>query len=181
MEHREALLLLLGATNSPVRGRTAVQKMIYFTAVKTASPKQWGYRPHYYGPYSDLVASGLQDLVNMGFVEESSEVMPNHGVVYTYSLTTDGRAFVKIVTTKEKRETLSVIRAVLVKCREASRKNVNVLSWAAKTYFLLTSGRSIPTIEEVKNEGMKLGWSLEPREISEGIQLLQALQLVRTS
>ena len=181
MEYHEALLLVLKSAESPIRGRTAVQKMTYFCSLKVGSPKEWGYRPHYYGPYSDLVALGLQDLVQMGYVVEAAEHLPSNRVVYTYSLTKDGRAMAKAIETHQKKSQVSRIREVVHECMRTSHEDVNVLSWAAKVYFVVTANSDKLTVGRAMEEAKSLGWKLAPGEIEKGVKLLQELRLVRVS
>src|SRR5271170_1950900 len=55
-----------------IKGRTKLQKTIYFLAVTTGhNPEDFGYRPHFYGPYSEEVAEAVDRLKALGFVTQS--------------------------------------------------------------------------------------------------------------
>ena len=52
-----------------VQGRTLLQKRIYFLSV--LANEDFGFRPHYYGPYSSHVSTSLSALVEADLVEET--------------------------------------------------------------------------------------------------------------
>jgi uncharacterized protein YwgA len=64
--------LSLLAVGDEIRGRTKLQKTIYFLGVLAKTLPELGYRPHFYGPYSDAVASSVNRLKSLGFVTENS-------------------------------------------------------------------------------------------------------------
>ena len=47
-----------------ISGRTLLQKKLYFLSV--LNQEAFGYRPHYYGPYSQLVADNVGSTVPGG-------------------------------------------------------------------------------------------------------------------
>src|SRR5579871_3048502 len=63
--------LTLHALGDQVRGKTKLQKMVYFTGILTGTIKDLGYGPHYYGPYSSEVTGAIGRLRGLGFVDEN--------------------------------------------------------------------------------------------------------------
>ena len=57
-----------------ISGRTLLQKKLYFLSV--LNQEAFGYRPHYYGPYSQLVADNVGALCQAGFLKEEVETFP---------------------------------------------------------------------------------------------------------
>ena len=82
-----------------ISGRTLLQKKLYFLSV--LARENFGYRPHYYGPYSQFVADNVGALCEAGFLKEEVETLPESiggfGEVKRYSvpLPEDTTALVK--------------------------------------------------------------------------------------
>ena len=90
--------LALLAVGGEIRGKTKLQKTVYFLGVLTDSVDQLGYRAHYYGPYSQEVANACSRLRSLGFVDQN---LCGGGTVgesgfevgrYDFRLTDTGRA-----------------------------------------------------------------------------------------
>lgn len=178
MQATEFLLSVLGSSSAPVDGRTAIQKIAYFSSIKTGV--DLGYKPHFYGPYSPVVSGLLENLVAMGFIEERARLTTRDRTMYSYSLTDDG---VRLFDDIRKREIskFAVIRRVVNRCERIAGNSINVLSWAAKVYFLLSQkGREI-SYKEAEEAGRRFGWVLSRKEIGSGRRLLVGLGLVRRS
>ena len=60
------------AVGDEIHGRTKLQKTVYFLGVLSNKLSELGYRPHFYGPYSDAVASSVNRLKSLGFVIENT-------------------------------------------------------------------------------------------------------------
>lgn len=89
--------LALFAINEEIRGKTKLQKTIYFLGILTGSLGDLGYRPHYYGPYSASVADAVNSLKAVGFISQSSlgfGTVNDEGFEiarHDFNLTTEGR------------------------------------------------------------------------------------------
>ena len=71
MHIQDLILLVVGSEEEKsLRGRTTLQKKLYFLSVLEKT--DLGFRPHYYGPYSSWVARNLDILVSTGFLKESN-------------------------------------------------------------------------------------------------------------
>lgn len=74
-----------------VIGRKKLQKMIYI-AKKLDFPFQERFQFHFYGPYSEELTLRVEELCNMGFLEEVKEKKGGY-YQYRYTLTEAGQEF----------------------------------------------------------------------------------------
>ncbi|WP_062351765.1 YwgA family protein [Bacillus kwashiorkori] len=77
-----------------VVGRKKLQKMI-FIAKKLAYPFQEKFEFHFYGPYSEELTLQMEELVNMGFLEEVKEKKGGY-FQYRYTITDTGEEFLQM-------------------------------------------------------------------------------------
>lgn len=178
MQAAELVLSVLGSSAKPIDGRTAIQKIVYFASIKTGVDV--GYTPHFYGPYSPIVAQTAENLESTGYITEESRLTTHDRVMYSYSLSDDGAKVVDLI---RKREPSNYVKAkkVVDTCRKIVKNNINVLSWAAKVYFLLSQKGSEISCDEVVEKGKEFGWQLSSKEIDSGAKLLVGLGLARKS
>ena len=64
--------LSLLAVGGEIQGRTKLQKTIYFLGILSGTLPKLGYRPHFYGPYSDAIAAAVNRLKSLGFITENT-------------------------------------------------------------------------------------------------------------
>jgi len=86
------LMEFFSAANQ-VAGRKKMQKMIYILQ-KCELPFEEKYEFHFYGPYSEELTLRVEELCNLGFLEEMKEERSNY-FQYHYSMTADGEAFLQ--------------------------------------------------------------------------------------
>ncbi len=174
----ELLLLLLDSSAEAIAGRTAVQKIAYFDTIKLHLDLR--YRPHFYGPYSPIVDETLMDLVSSDYVEEKSRTTVRNRTLYSYDLTDDGLELVMQIR-KRNPSAYAVVKAVANKCNRVGN-SINVLSWAAKVYFLLSQkGFKTMSYDEAMEIGRRFNWKLSQEEIDSGFRLLSNLGLASKS
>ena len=65
--------LAMVALGGEIKGKTKLQKTIYFMGVMSGSLRDLGYQAHFYGPFSADVADAVGRLKSVGFVHETSE------------------------------------------------------------------------------------------------------------
>jgi uncharacterized protein len=75
-------------------GRKKLQKMIYI-AKKVAFPFQERFGFHFYGPYSEELTLRVEELCNMGFLNEVREKKGGY-FQYRYTLTDPGKEFLSL-------------------------------------------------------------------------------------
>ena len=79
------------ALSGEVIGRKKLQKMIYI-AKKMNFPFQERFQFHFYGPYSEELTLRVEELSNMGFLNEVKEQKGGY-YQYRYTLTDAGKEF----------------------------------------------------------------------------------------
>jgi len=82
------------ALSGEVIGRKKLQKMIYI-AKKMNFPFQERFQFHFYGPYSEELTLRVEELCNMGFLNEVKEKKGGY-YQYRYTLTEAGEEFLGI-------------------------------------------------------------------------------------
>ncbi|HJV16317.1 MAG TPA: YwgA family protein [Bacillales bacterium] len=75
-------------------GRKRLQKMIYI-AKKISFPFQERFQFHFYGPYSEELTLRVEELCNMGFLNEVKEKKGGY-FQYRYTLTEPGKEFLSL-------------------------------------------------------------------------------------
>jgi uncharacterized protein YwgA len=88
-EHAKVLLLLQHA--GEVLGRKKLQKIVYITQ-KLQFDLNQRFQFHFYGPYSEELTLEMEELCDLGFVEEMLEDKGNYAV-YRYQMSEKGRHF----------------------------------------------------------------------------------------
>ncbi|RKQ31538.1 YwgA family protein [Oceanobacillus halophilus] len=76
-----------------VTGRKKLQKMIYILQ-KCNIPFEEKYQFHFYGPYSEELTLRVEELCNLGFLNEVKEDRSNY-YQYNYTITSDGKDFLQ--------------------------------------------------------------------------------------
>jgi uncharacterized protein len=82
------------AAAGEIVGRKKLQKMIYI-AKKVDFPFQERFQFHFYGPYSEELTLRVEELCNMGFLNEVKEKKGGY-MQYRYSLTDEGMEFLNM-------------------------------------------------------------------------------------
>lgn len=77
-----------------ITGRKKLQKIIYI-AKKLSFPFQERFQFHFYGPYSEELTLRMEELSNLGFIEEIREKKGGY-FQYRYSLTESGKEFLSL-------------------------------------------------------------------------------------
>lgn len=176
MNPEDALLLLVHANGGRVDGRTAIQKLTYFTQLLVPLSREFKFSPHFYGPYSAELAGSLDSLVAIRFLETEAMRTGYQRVMYSYSLSADGEDFVRKLMQQEQ---ASEIAKVLETCRKETGLNADVLSFAAKADYILRRKKKGYTRAQVIAEAKKLGWNLTDQQVRNGVKLLLALRLAK--
>jgi hypothetical protein len=184
MDLPDVAIVTIGVAGDKVVGRTVIQKLIYFGTVLHLTNAK--YRPHYYGPYSSEVAGTLQELTSLGFVDEQVETKETTGYTvsdewkrYCYRLTEDGQSFLNTVK-EECPEDFLNLSQLIDKCKNKSKLNPQILSWAAKVHYIASNDEE-KTIgfDEIKSRAESLKWNLNNGQIDKAIDLLEDLKLVK--
>lgn len=175
-------LLALGGT---VRGRTKLQKTIYFLGLLTGNLEDLGYRPHYYGPYSDSVADAVNRMKSLGFVQEAAlgtGALSASGFEiarHDFALTNEGRRVARNKANQNPPAWTKIESAVEL-FSAAGDLDYMEMSVAAKTIYMLSKKEKPATPLELSESAKALGWNPSPAEITRSIGFLEKLDLVET-
>ena len=180
---RDYILLGYKAFGGSVRGKTTLQKRMYFLSVMLNV--DLGYGPHYYGPYSSAVASGNVELKSLGVLQESASSwgVDHRGFEmarYDYALSDEGKEFADA-----KANAYPDLWNWVQKCAEvitnAGDLNYMELSIAAKAYFALTKLRGRASLEEIHALLPQFGWNVSKEELEKATSFLEKAHLVTNS
>ena len=179
------LLVIKGEKGAELRGRTLLQKKIYFLSVMMEH--DLGFTAHYYGPYSSYVAGHLDSLVNYGILTETPVPLSSNppeqsplGEIrkhtYIYSLMPD--AFKKVWKVTKKKPGFDKWKQKLKAINDQSiARDSNRLSIAAKIYYIVDwEGKK--NAEEVLQTAEEYGWSFTLEDIKNVLSFLTGLGLV---
>jgi uncharacterized protein len=182
MQTRDLLLLAYEALHGEIRGKTNVQKKMYFLGVMLGM--DLGYDPHYYGPYSPEVADANANLKSMGYLTESTASAGTYNsrgfeiARHDFNLTDEG----SIAAAEKKRlmpQEWQEVQNAVTRLEAAGDPGYMELSIAAKSYYVLTQKGGRATFDDIRATASKLGWSVSEDDIQRAVGFLERLSLVR--
>lgn len=98
IEEHAKIVQFIGVANG-ITGRKKLQKMIYI-AKKLQYPYKEKYEFHFYGPYSEELTLRIEELCNMGFLQEERQDKGSY-VQYKYQMTDAGEHFTQMAQVPE--------------------------------------------------------------------------------
>lgn len=178
--------MALHAMGGEIKGKTKLQKTMYFLGILTGTIEELEYRPHYYGPYSSAVKDAVNRLKALDFVVQSS--VPPLGVDRRgfemarrdFRLTEDGRAMAERKAAADPAFWRRLQEAA-GRLRVAGEQDYMLMSVAAKTFFILRERGRSATPVEVAEAARDLDWNPSPAEIDEAARYLQRMGLATVS
>jgi len=172
-------VLLVVARSSPqneVKGRTRIQKLVYFLAQRRAIPVT--YTPYYYGPYSEEVTASLDSLVARGLLSEEIEYLNNtegpfEGRLYRYQLTPDG-----IEVAESLLEQRQDLRALSDDVRRILDLNptTTTLALASKLHYIERELGDALKALDLTEKAKQFGWDIDPSQIEQAVEFLQKVE-----
>ena len=178
------LLVIKSEDGGELRGRTLLQKKIYFLSI--LMDVDLGFAPHYYGPYSSFVASHLDGLVNYGVLKETTEPLPTASVErtpwgeirkHTYIYSVIPEVADKVWDATEKKPGFSEWDQKLKAINsEKIAGDSNKLSVAAKVYYIVNSDGE-KSVERIHQKAGEYGWNVNIDHIKSGLSFLKKLGL----
>ena len=174
MSINDAILAILA--DDTAHGRTLLQKKMYFLSV--LANENFGFSPHYFGPYSSQVSTSLSALDEAGFVEETRVgygIATDFGEMsrYDYELSDSGKEVVN-----KRPEIATHYGEYLERINNSGvASDINTISIAAKVYFIL-SDQGEATSSDIKEQAKSLGWNVSEQDINRVVQSLEKLDLV---
>jgi uncharacterized protein YwgA len=178
--------LALYALGGQVQGRTKLQKTMYFLGILTGNLEALGYRAHYYGPYSDLIAAAVNRLKAIGFLQQSSLHTGAYGedgfeiARHDFVLTDEGGRIAE-QKSKDNPQAWKKLETAVSHFKKAGDVDYMKMSVAAKTFFMLSEKGKRSTVAELSESAKALGWNPKPQEIADSVKFLQTLGLASAS
>ena len=186
METADFVQLALLVNDGEIRGKTALQKKIYFLGLLTDCAEELGYRPHFYGPYSAEVADAItylkaihvleEDVEPCGIVDESGFEVKRHD----FRLNDAGHKLAERRASDNPQLWKKVKSAAKI-LREAGDLDYVLLSIAAKTYYMLGKKRGSATAQQLADLAPRFGWKVEPQQVNQAAKYLRKIGLVEPS
>lgn len=177
---RNVILLAYKAFDGNMMGKTLLQKRVYFLSIFLNY--DLGYDAHYYGPYSEEVATANAELKSLGFISESATSwgIDRRGFElarYDYALSDVGsRITDKKVAANP--ELWNKIKDAADVVKKAGNLDYMELSIAAKAYFILRKLNRKATIDDIAAMLPKFGWSVSKEELESATGFLTKTHLV---
>lgn len=181
MQSRDFVLFAHGAfNNGGIKGRTALQKIVYFLSVVVE--EDLGFNPHYYGPYSSKVAESNSELKELNYIKEDLSVYGYNSqgfeiTKYDYSLTEDGKKLLERKKRLYPYEWKKILE-IANKIKEAGTLHYMELAMAAKVHIILKREGSTTNKETIKLKAKQLGWSIQEGNLDNALTFLEKIDLV---
>lgn len=177
---RDVLLLAYKAFDGSMKGKTLLQKRVYFLSV--VLDVGLGYDAHYYGPYSEDIASANSELKSLGYISESSSSWgyDQRGFEmarYDYALT-DAGARIADRKAQQFSGLWERVRDGANVLKQAGNLDYMELSIAAKAYFVLTRLNGKATLEDIAGMLPKFGWTVSQDQLERATDFLGKANLV---
>lgn len=171
---RETVLLILDATGDAAIGRTAAQKLAYFSAATLNL--DLGHGPHYYGPYSRPVEAALGNSAFAGDLTET--ILPfssGRGAAYEYRLTDQGRQVVAALRVDHPNEAGRIDALVSQLGQLIPGYHQHQLSIAAKVDLIVARQDKPISTAEVPALAKGLGWDVSDEDVTAAAATLEEL------
>ncbi|HCA46609.1 MAG TPA: hypothetical protein DEP45_04375 [Armatimonadetes bacterium] len=184
MNVRDFVLLVLASVGGVVRGKTKLQKQVYFVGELTRVDVALGYKAHYYGPYSSRVDNALDELWSLGLIEKHTNSTGQRGergyekVRYDFTLTDAGKRAVAQITGTCPADAAAIANAG-GRLTSAGDLHYMDLAAAAKTHFILQQSGALMDDEEITKTAGRLNWDLGSPQIDQATGFLVSLRLAR--
>lgn len=183
MKLRHIILILLRKFDNEISSKTKIQKLLYFLNI--ILQENFGFRPHYYGPYSPYVENALDELIGAGFVKMNSEIFGFdvkgfETKRYDFVLTHSGIEFAdKLI--EENLIISEKIEEFSKKLNQIGDPNYFSLSIAAKIHFVLGREQKPMKLKQIVEEAKKLGWDINDSNINSASDILLKLNLIKAN
>lgn len=184
MTAENLILLILAQEGGRLSGKTLLQKRAYF--VSEILDFRLGFRPHYYGPYSDTIDSGIAQCKALGFVQEQTQGfgIVNNGfevMRYDYSLTEDGKKVVEFLKMENSEDCQRVSECLTALAKAGDFSDYVTLSIAAKTFLILKQTSAPMMGEEIRKAAGRLNWTISPESLQKAIDFLNNAGLINVN
>jgi uncharacterized protein YwgA len=182
MEVKDFVTLTFLASGGEIRGKTKLQKTVYFLGLMTGHLDDLGYRAHFYGPYCDEVSDAITTLKTIGAIDQNvTSWGPDRSGFevcrYDFRLNETGRRFAE-AKAKQHPELAAKLRTAAKALKEAGDIDYMEMSIAAKTYFILGERKKPASKSELAQLASRFGWKVSPDQVQRAAEYLGRLGLV---
>lgn len=174
------LVVYEGQSHGIKIGRTLLQKKLFL--LNELLEGKIKYFPHFYGPYSREVASIVDSLVATDLLDEIVENIPEYktpwgdSTRYSYRIS-DPEQIVKLIKTHLGHEYTIALKALQKINEQPGANNYKSISIAAKVKQILKEKGTLK-VSDFSKEASKLGWKLNPAEITDAVNFLKDIGLL---
>ena len=165
------LMILNAAVNVP--GKTAMQKICYFSSILLDF--DMNFFPHYYGPYSRTVAKRLQLLDNFDLLKKQ-HYLTGRGSFPIFSLNEESKDHINEIISENESAYATIQKLIAFSKKESM--DYNILSYAAKIYYILEEEDRELNDEELIELANYYDWKLSSEQIVSAKNFLSGLDLV---
>ncbi|MFH0754421.1 MAG: hypothetical protein V2A70_07640 [Candidatus Omnitrophota bacterium] len=181
MKIRHIILLLLLHFGGRIDSKTKLQKLLYFLSLKFS--RDFGFSPYFYGPYSSVIESEVDDLVGAGFVEVERCLLgvdAKRGFEvkkYSFQLTEEGKSFANDLKGQHIDEA-NVIKGLVDQVKAKGDLDYLSLSIAAKSHYILKHANRPMTGKDIESKAKDFSWEIDSSDINKAISILKEWGLV---
>ena len=174
-----ALLVAKASPGGTIDGRTRIHKLIYLEQLM-AKRSDVSFRPYYYGPFSDELASGLSEAVALGLLREHiySPGDSDDIINYIYDLTESGKTFYEEIVSKA--DEIKDVEKPLLRIQNLTHGlTVTQVSCMAKALFILKSkdNKREWTVSDIVGEAKRFKWEIKDNMLPSLMRKLVELNL----
>ena len=183
MNPYDCVQLTFLAMGGEIQGKTKLQKIVYFIGRTPGHEDELGYRAHFYGPYSDEVASAVERLKTLGFVDHTTSGLgatDTRGFEvarHDHRLNDSGREIAQ-AKALQNAEVWEKIKDAAAAMKGLLDQDYMKLSIAAKFWFMLKEKKGVARVADLEALAPMFGWKLSAEQIKEAAELLQRARLV---
>jgi len=174
--------MLLKASGEKIESKTKLHKELYF--ISLLLNKDFGFKAHYYGPYSQEVEQGLDELIGAGFVDvkcDSYGINQKKGFEakkYEFYLSNVGRKLLDRLIEEYPKEN-KTIKEFVDNLKDIGDLNYISLSLAAKAYYIIDKEGKSMTYEQIIEKAKAFGWDVDVSNIDEAAKILLKLGFIQ--
>lgn len=183
MHVNEFVTLTLLAAGGEIQGKTKLQKTVFVLGAMLDCLDDLGFRPWFYGPYSDDVNAALVWLKTIGAIDQnvSSWGCDRSGFEvrrFDFRLNEQGRRFAESKAAQN-RPVWNRMKLAADKLKEAGEIDYMDMSIAAKTFFMLGKREGRARMAEIADLAPRFGWHVTPQQVENAARYLNRLGLVQ--
>lgn len=178
---RDALIVALDALDGRVEGKTRLQKTMYVAGVKTGL--DFGFRNHFFGPYSDEISNELARLRLIGVVRMSpgqrDPIMGGFELSgQVFELTEMGVLAAKRIYDRDPEAAKQLRDAIVEISKLSSELDYQQLSFATKVHFAIEN-KLKDNVSIIFKESVDFNWPLQEDDVEKAQKFLDQVNLAQ--